>query len=137
MKRLARSSIILLAVAILASCDLPRSSQQICDCRFMEGEIAGEYTRLEQAPSHFNEVEFWDEYLASVPDPEYLSAFRRGTTHWFRNDAGEAVACRVLEGSDQLDAVIILSADDSQLDPVDVRIIGPEHKPPRLFWERC
>lgn len=137
MKRLSLSAIIYFLVAVLTSCDLPRTSQQICDCRLLEGEIAGEYSRLGQAPPHFNEVEFWDEYFASVPDPEYVRAFAKGTTHWYRNDVGEAIACRVLEGSDQIDAYIRLSADESQIEPLDVRIIGPEHVPPRMFWETC
>ena len=137
MKRLLQSAILFFSVAVLTSCDLPRTSQQICDCRFLERETASEYTRLEHAPPHFNEVEFWDEYLAPDPDPEYVRTFLKGTTHWYRNDVGEAIGCRVSEGSDQINAYIELSADDSQLEPQYVRIIGPEHRPPRLFWETC
>lgn len=137
MKRLNRTTLIVFIIAVLASCDLPRSSQEVCDCRFMEGELAGEYSRLDAAPPHFNEIEFWDKVLSSNPDPEYDSAFRAGKTHWYQNNVGESVACRVIDGSDQMDAYIILSADESQLEPLDARIIGWEGAPPRLFWERC
>ena len=140
MKNLARSAIILFAASVLASCDLPRTSQQICDCRFLRGEVAGEYTRLEQAPSHFNEVEFWSENFGPTPYPhhlEYATAFRNGTTHWYRNDAGESFACRVAEGSDRLDAYIVLSADKSQSEPLDSRVIGSTHRRPRPFWKKC
>ncbi len=137
MKSLSRFAIAMFAVSLIAACDLPRSSQQICDCRFLDGETGGEYSRLEHAPTYFNEDEYWDEVLASIQDPDIASAFSTSRTHWYRNEKGEARACVVFEGSDQMNAFIALSAEESLSEPTDVRIIGPEHPPPRFFWERC
>lgn len=137
MKFLSRFTVAMFVVSLIAGCDLPRTSQQICDCRFFGGERGGEYSRLEHAPSHFNEDEYWDDLLAATQDPEFANAFSNKTTHWYRNEKGEALACVVFEGSDQINAYIALSPVESLSEPTDMRIIGPEHSPPRLFWERC
>ena len=137
MKNLTRCTFLLFAVAVLTACDLPRTSQQVCDCRFMKGEAGVGYSRLERAPSHFNEDEYWEDWLDSIEDPEFVSAFRVRTTHWYRSEAGEAFACVVLEESDQVNAYIVLSADESLSEPLDARMLGPLFTPPRPFWERC
>ena len=137
MENLTRSAFVLFAVAVLAACDLPRSSQQICDCRFLEGEGVGVHTRLERAPSYFDEDEYWEDWLRSMDNPEYVLAFRKGTTHWYRDEQGQIHACVVAEGSDQMNAYIVPSADESRTEPLDARMVGPIYRSPRPFWERC
>ncbi len=135
--QLKRIALMLFATAALASCDLPRTSQQICDCRFLEGELPGEYSRLDKGPSHFNEDAYWDDWDLRYRGPEFADAFENRATHWYRNEDGEAVACIVVDGIDQMVASIVLPADESSSEPLDARLIGAEHKPHRMFWERC
>lgn len=130
MVRIARSVTILFAATVFASCDLPRTSQQVCECLYLKGKPQGLYTKLPQAPSHFNEIEFWDEWLAGISDPEYVSAFRNGTTHWYKDLAGAAHWCRVVDGSDQMNAYVVISSDRSLSEPLDARTLEPIERPP-------
>ncbi len=137
METFSRFAIVMFAVSLIAACDLPRSSQQICDCRLLEGRPVGELSRLEHAPSFFNEDKFWEDRSAPIQHADLAGAFRNRTTHWYRDQNGETFACVVFEGSDQMNVGIAFSAGESLSEPMYMRIIGPEHPPPRLFWERC
>ena len=131
-----RATTILIILAAISGCDFVWSTEDICDCRFQPVRVEQEWQPLDKVPANYNRTEI--RRLFDNGDPVYGTPeiFDSANIHWYRNNSGEAAACVVFESSTRMNASFTLSADQSEADPIDFRILGG-HGPNRFFWLGC
>ncbi len=128
-------SVLVLCVALIG-CDIPRPSDVVCDCQIQPESELSEWDPIDQAPTNFIHSEIRLEF---DPEDKYMGTpedFDAASIHWYRNDAGESLACVVYDGSNHVRAMFVFSADTTQTEPIDSRLMGiPLGRDP-YFWER-
>ena len=121
----------------MTGCDISRPSDVVCDCQIQPDNELSEWAPVDQAPINFIHSE-----IRSLidPDDEYMGTpedFDFASVHWYRNGAGESLACVVYDGSHHVRAIFVLSADTTQTEPIRSRLMGiPMGRDP-FFWEGC
>ena len=122
----------------LAGCDIPRPSKVVCDCHIKLLEESSDWAPLDQAPANFVHSEI--RQLYNDPESDYIGTpelFDAASIHWYQNEAEESLACIVFDGSNDIRATFILSADIEQTSPIDALLTGRSHGRERFFWEGC
>ncbi len=118
-------------------CDIPRPSEVVCDCQVKPGHVLSEWYPIDQAPTNFIRAELRSFFH---PDDKYMGTpedFDSASIHWYRNAAGESLACVVYDQSNHVRAMFVLSADTTQTEPIDSRLMGIPMGSDPFFWERC
>ena len=131
-----KSLIFLNLCVALTGCDIPRPSDVVCDCQIQPDNELSDWSPLDQAPTNFIHSEIRSNF---DPEDEYMGTpedFDAASIHWYRNGAGESLACVVFDRSNDVRAVFILSADTEQTNPIDSRLMGSHGGGP-FFWQGC
>lgn len=110
---------------LVASCDLSTPAESVCNEWLRERDVSHEQMPDGRLPTNFDSsriAEFFDYEEFGESQNE---AYQNSTIVWFSVADGTSMGCIVFEGSDQPNAFVRLSADQSEVEPIDFRIIGP------------
>lgn len=108
----------------LSACHHSYSSNEVCDCRFIDPGSSDSWVALKRPPANYRHSEIRS--LFDNDDPVYgtLALFDDADTHWYKNESGEPAACIVFKSSQRVNALLVLPADVSATEPKDFRILG-------------
>ena len=94
---------------------------------------------MDQAPSNYvpSEVRRFFDGGEDEPDFDLTGEFDSASMHWYQTETGASYACVVFDSSTFVNAAFSLSADTTQTDPIDLRIMGTPFARHPFFWEGC
>ncbi len=138
MSRIELNILALLASSfVLTGCDVARSSEVVCDCAVRPNDKASPWSPADHAPSNYVRSEVRIFFEPDDGDMHSQADFDAANIHWYRDDAGESLACIVYEGTNHVSVMFRLSADSQETSPIDIRTMGVPFGPNLEFWETC
>ena len=108
----------------LTGCEFWNTPQSICDSQLLVLEGSSSWSKLSSPPSNYDPSVIRQAFDNDDPVYGTPDVFDNASLIWYADEIGQSAACVVFESSDRVNAYILLSADESDSEPVDLRILG-------------